>query len=38
MGAPSKIHIIQLVKIQPVERLAATAEPNQHPSTGNWLM
>jgi len=32
MGAPSKIHTIQLVKIQPEERLAATSELNPAPS------
>jgi hypothetical protein len=32
MSAPSKIHTIQLVKIQPEERLAATSERNPAPS------
>ena len=32
MGAPSKAHTIQLVKIQPEERLATTSELNLAPS------
>ena len=32
MGVPNKVHNIQLVKIQPEERLAATSELNLAPS------